>query len=804
MSRELIRRTVFAFALGLALAGAWTADAGEESGSAPIVKNIRVRGSLAHTPEEIKYKMRTREGQPLDKKILEEDFRRLYGMGTFADVQIREEAVPGENAVNIIVLLREKALIRRILFRGNKQIKTRKLREKIESKVGERYDPDMANRDAHVLEDWYKSEFYYFAELTTKVEPFEDGVRLVFDIDEGGRLYIRKIVFRGNYSFSDKELMKYMEIKPSTLFGRGRYSRRTFEKDLERLRLFYQNKGYLDAEVTERPFQVTAAKPGEKRQRRDVYIFIDIDEGKQYRIGQIAFDGNALVEDNALRSIVRSAPGQVYSPQVIHNDERTIRDHYGLYPSSRYFTNVRAERVLTEQEDVVDVVFHIQEGPEVVIEDVQIRGNEKTKDYVIRRQLAFYPGEKIDSAKINISERDLRNLGYFDQATLSIDVKEGSSPSRGVVTVNVDDEPTGKISAGVGISSSEWLVGTVSLAQRNFDYKDLPESFKEFFTGKSFVGGGQKFSASVSAGTRSTNFSLDFMNPWIFNRPIRWGFGGYYSGYEWDYFDEERKGGYTTIGRRLWHRNLDGSITYRLEHVKVFDVDSDTAAIIQDDEGGNLLSRLKLRLAWDSRDNRFDPESGLLVEGTHEFIGGFLGGDRSFWKQHAEAKYFLPLYRDRHGRPWYLAMKADFDTLDGYFGEDKYDIPIYERLYNGGIATVRGFSSRSLGPRTENDVIGGYTRQNNSAEFFVPVWQKILKVSAFYDVGGIWDDTYSFDDGNHSGDDGGSGYRHSVGGGVHVITPLSPVPIRVYWTHALDPKNGDDTETVQFTFGAVF
>ncbi|MCX7934317.1 MAG: hypothetical protein N3A66_03555, partial [Planctomycetota bacterium] len=225
--------------------------------SGPVVKKIDVSfvgGSVTTTPDKVKAMMGTREGQPLDENVLDEDHKRLFKMGIFEDVQIKKEEA--EDGVRLSVILREKNVIRRIIFRGNQQVKAKKLQDLIQSKVGERFDAGVVNSDRRKIEDWYHEEFYYFAKVETTAEPFEDGIRLVFEIDEGGRLYIRDIIFRGNHSFSKKELLKYMETRPSTFFTRGRYDRATFEKDLHRLQLFYQSKGYLDVKVMERPFQI--------------------------------------------------------------------------------------------------------------------------------------------------------------------------------------------------------------------------------------------------------------------------------------------------------------------------------------------------------------------------------------------------------------------------------------------------------------------------------------------------------------------------------------------------------------------
>jgi len=771
----------------------------KEAAGAPLVKRIDVSfvgGSVTTTPDKVKAMMGTREGQPLDENVLDEDHKRLFKMGIFEDVQIKKEEA--EDGVNLSVILREKNVIRRIVFRGNQQVKAKKLQDLIQSKVGERFDAGVVNSDRRKIEDWYHEEFYYFAKVETTAEPFEDGIRLVFEIDEGGRLYIRDIVFRGNHSFSKKELLKYMETRPSTFFTRGRYDRATFEKDLQRLQLFYQSKGYLDAKVVEQPFQITANTPTSRWQRRDAYITIDIEEGDRYRVGRVDFEGNKLVEAEKIRAIIKTMPGEIFSPMTVQEDANRIRDEYGKFPSSRYFTKVYGERVVTPEGPVIDVVFKINEGEEVVVEEVQIVGNTKTKDYVIRREIEQYPGEKIDSVKINESKKNLRNLGYFKN--INFDVKEGSAPDRAKVLVDVEEGQTGKLQLGAGISSRESFMGQIQLQQRNFDWRDKPESWKDFFTGKAFCGGGQHFGINLSAGTRSQNYRIDWMNPWMFDKPIRFGLGAFYREWEWSRYDEQRYGGYWKLGKELFgNKHLDGSFTHRIENVQLTDFDPDVSAELRAEEGDNFISRGIFNITWDSRDSIFDPTDGLRLSATQEIAGVVFGGDRDFWRTFLSADYFHPVYKDKQGRPYVISLRGEIGMCEA-FGDDER-VPIYERMYAGGIGSLRGFGHNRVAPRDDHgDEVGGEMSAVGTVEFFVPVWEQSIRASVFYDIGNVW---WQLDGGDKSTDDEDI-WRQSAGFGLHLKTPLGPMPIRLYYSFILDKAEGDDEQAFQFTFGAFF
>ena len=772
----------------------------------PIVNKIVVRGGFI-TVSEIQAKMGTREGRVLDRKILEEDFQRLYKSGQFADVQIKEEVLP-DYRVNIIVLLREKNIIRRISFRGNDTQKARKFEKIIKSKIDERYDEGQATRDAREIEEYYHDKFYYFAKVTPEAEPFEDGVKLVFNIDEGHKLWIRDIMFRGNYRFTDETLRDMLKTRQSSFFSRGKLNRKNLEEDLERLKLYYQSNGYLDVEVTERPFQVT--EDGEYDDhwfaRDEAHLYIDINEGEQYRVGSISFEGNKLVSDNDLRNVIQTMPGKIYSPLTAMEDSTHIRDIYGATPNSRYFTKIFPERVLTEQPNVVDVVFHINESPQVIIEDVQIVGNTKTKDRVFRRELEFYPGEMIDSNKIEKSKNNIKNLDFVNQDTFDIAVKEGSAPDRARVVVDLEEKRTGNVGFGVGFSSDDPFAGSVTLSQRNFDFQDYPKSFKEFITGKSFTGAGQYASISASMGTKSKNYGLDFFNPWIFNKPIGWGFGTYWKTYEWDDFSQETIGAYTTFTKRILSPDLTASVTYRLDRVDMYDIESGASTLIKKEKGQNWLSSLTFGLTYDTRDNIFRPTKGIIASERFSLYGGPLGGNYSFWRNSASIQGFFPFFTDRKDRNWVISARTKLETQNSYDDDDSdtAGIPAYEMLYAGGIGSVRGWRSGTLGPHDNYTAIGGKTSQTNSVEMFAPIYEKLIEGSIFFDVGGAFPDSWSVTGGTEGGKNGGSGYRASVGFGLHVITPLSPMPVRIYFPIVLNKKDDDDTEFIQFSFGAQF
>jgi outer membrane protein insertion porin family len=785
-----------------------------------MVTQIEVLNAITATPDQIIYRMSTRAGYPLNERVLDGDFQRLTGMGFFDDVQIKKEFVEG--GVKIIVAVREKDVIRRIEFTGNQQIRTRRLTALIESKVGERYDAGKGNRDRRAIEDFLHTEYYYFGEVTVNVEPFEDGVRLVFDISEGGRLYVADIEFRGNTVFSRKALLAKMETKRSGLISRGKYLRRAFERDLERIRMSYLDKGYLDAKVTERPFEVTANTPASRWQRRDVYVHIDIEEGEQYRVGRVDFDfvGTSLVNEERIRGVIKTMPGEIYSPITIQEDAVKIRDVYGQAPNSRYFTRVLPDPQITEEGLVMDVNFRIQESPEVMVEGVRVTGLAHTKEFVVLREFELFPGEKIDSRKFNRSKENIENLGYFKERP-RIEIREGSAPDRAIMVAELEEISTGKITAGVGVSSQDSIVGSFGISQRNFDYRDRPKTFRDLYTGKSFRGAGQSFAINVSAGTRSQSHSVSFTNPWIFGKPISMTMTAFYSSYKYEEdndYHESRYGASLVYGKRLFDiKELTVSGGYRLEMVKLSHFGSLHSLEFTRQEGNHNVSRWLAGVNYDSRDSVFEPTRGAQAGLNMELAGAVAGSSKDFWRGLFTSQYFIPFFTDSQDRKWSLGFRGDFSLAQAYGrgdGEDyKSDVPYYERFHAGGVGSLRGFEYRGVSPRDgAGNSIGGEAAMTASVEAFFPIWDRIIRGSVFYDIGTAWRywDDPSWENNNGLPGDinrivsGNRKFRSSGGVGLHIKTPLGPMPVRLYYAFPMGKREHDDTQRFQFTMGALF
>ncbi|MDR1518657.1 MAG: outer membrane protein assembly factor BamA [Planctomycetota bacterium] len=803
-------------------AGSDRVNVGGPEAEGVMVTEIEVLNAVTTTPEQIIYRMSTRVGYPLNERVLDGDFQRLTGMGLFDDVQIKKEMAGA--GVKITVVVREKDVIRRIEFTGNQQIKSRKLSSLIESKVGERFDAGKGNRDRRAIEDYLNKEFYYFGEVATEVEPFEDGVLLTFNVTEGGRLYVADILFRGNTVFSRKALLGKMETKRSGLMSRGKYLRRNFERDLERIRMSYLDKGYLDVKVTERPFEITANTPTSRWQRRDVYLHIDIEEGEQYRVGRVDFDfaGTSLVSEEKIRGVIKTMPGAVYSPITLQEDAAKIREIYGQAPNSRYFTRVLPDPQITEDGLVMDVTLRIQESPEIMIEGVRVTGLTHTKEVVVLREFELFPGEKIDSRKFNRSKENIENLGYFKERP-NIEIREGSAPDRAIMVAELEETSTGKITAGVGVSSQDSVVGSFGISQRNFDYRDRPKTLRDLYTGKSFRGAGQSFAINVSAGAQSQNHSVSFTNPWIFGKPISMTASLFYSSYKYendDYdnsdYHETRYGASLVFGKRLFDvKELTVSGGYRLELVKMSNFDAQYSEEFTRQQGSHNLSRWLAGINYDSRDSVFEPTRGFQAGLNLELAGTAAGSSKDFWRGLFSSQYFIPFFTDSQDRNWSIGFRGDFSLAQAYGRGDgegrEDDVPFYERFHAGGVGSLRGYDFRGVSPRDfYGNAMGGEAAATASVEIFFPIWERLIRGSLFYDVGTAW--RYLDDPGAKNKTDARGlpiyttdrKFRSSGGVGLHVKTPLGPMPVRLYYAFPMGKRDHDETQRFQFTMGALF
>ena len=407
-----------------------------------------------------------------------------------------------------------------------------------------------------------------------------------------------------------------------------------------------------------------------------------VTEGKKYLVGEITFNGNSIVKSDELMKTVKMTKGKAFSRRGLRLDVASLQD---LYFEKGYLSSqIRSESIYNESTDKVDLNYSITENELNYVEKVQIQGNTKTKDIVIRRELRAYPGESFSGAKLKRSKERLYNLGFFED--VRFDTEPGSMPNTRNLVVSVKEAKTGEFSFGGGYSSIDSVIGFVQIRQKNFDWQNW----------KNFTGAGQDFSIRLEVGSVRKNAELSFTEPWVFGYPYAFGFDLYRKEYDQNnssgyFFTEKKTGGDLRLGKEFTEYDK-GLLMYKLEQVKIEDLPDNSSQALLDELGTHTTSSMALTLTHDQRDNIYNPTSGFLLTSTGEVAGGPFGFDRNFTKLNGTASTYF-----KHWDDLVLELKGRAGIADP-FGKSP-TVPIYERYFAGGANTIRGYRERRIGPR---------------------------------------------------------------------------------------------------------
>jgi len=734
--------------LSAALAAFWlvSALAGPAfSEEADKVTSVEVEGNKIVSTATILTKIKTRPGDRLAQQTVDEDIKRLYSTGFFTDVSADVRPYQGGQMIRFVV--QERPLVSGVVITGYRQFREAKLREEIKTKEQELLDRRELKQDVERLKQLYRTKGFHLAEVVydVKVEEATNKATVFFTISEGGKLKVRRILFEGNEHLSARRLRRAMATKQAWSFVTpGYYRPEVLEEDEERVKALYRSQGYSDV-------QAAAESSFDEKN----FFF--------YTVGQVTFRGAREIPMDQVQKELKLNPGEPFSQDAMYEDVGKIQ---GAYFSKGYMAaSVEPATALNPETRKVDLTYTVTEGSIAYVGKIIVKGNVKTRDMVIRRELRLNPGDRYDGDKLKRSKERLYNLGFFEEVTM--ETVPSDQPDRRDLVVSVKESKTGEFSFGGGFSSVDSFIGFAEITQRNFDLFNWP----------TFVGGGQELKFQVMAGTRRRNFTLSFTEPWIFNRPYLFGFDAFHTtrtrgeGYS---FELKRLGGDLRLGRAFGDYNRMDML-YRLENVRVSDVDDSASADLKNELGDNLISAIRLSHTHDTRDNIFNPKRGITLENSIELAGTALGGDKDFWKwTTAGGIFFQPFVEDQvlelHGTLGLSDELADSDS-----------VPIFERFFAGGADTVRGYRERRIGPKDSvtRDPIGGEAMAVFNVEYTVPVVD-FLKTAAFFDAGNVWRDI---------GDFGQDELRTGAGAGVRIKTPFGPVKLDYGWP--INPESGE-------------
>ncbi|MBI3332633.1 MAG: outer membrane protein assembly factor BamA [Candidatus Omnitrophica bacterium] len=733
------------------------------------VTAVEVEGNKIVSTATILAKVKTRPGDRVSQQTVDEDIKRLYGTGFFVDVSA--DIRPYREGQRVRFQIKERPLVVGIVITGNRHFREAKLREELKTKEQELLDRRQLKEDMERLEQLYRTQGFHLVQVSheVKIDEATNKATLFIAIQEGGKIRVRLIRFAGNDHLSAKRLRRAMATKQGWWFTAGYYRPEVLEEDVERVKGVYRLEGYSDV-------QVQANTIFDER-KRWLAVTMGVTEGPQYLVGEIRLHGAEKVSLQELEKKRLLTSGQPFSQERLSQDAASIQSVY--FAKGYMAASVEPATALNVQTKRVDVSYEVSEGAIAYVGQIIIRGNVKTRDLVIRRELRIAPGERFDGEKLRRSKERLYNLGYFEEVTL--ETTPSDRPDRRNLVVTVKESKTGEFSFGGGFSSVDKFIGFVEIVQRNFDLFNWP----------SFVGGGQEVKFQAQAGTRRRDFEVSFTEPWIMNRPYLFGFDLFNKtrtrgeGYS---FDLTRRGGDLRLGHAFG--DLDRTdFTYRLERVSVSDIADTASAALRDEVGRNTLASVALSYTRDTRDNVFNPKEGVFLTSGIETASTLLGGSKEFWKWTGSGSLFL--------HPLVESQVLEFQLSVGLaneFGSSK-TVPIFERFFAGGAESIRGYRERRVGPRdpVTNDPIGGESMAVFTTEYTIPI-AEFLKGALFVDVGNVW---------NRIGEFAREGFKSGAGAGARIKTPFGPVKLDYGWP--INPDPGERrTGRVHFSASRAF
>lgn len=763
------KRTVFAcVAIVLFSSILWAqTPPSSQGGTSRRIADIRIQGNSAISTTTILNRVKMKPGDPFEESALNKELKRLFATGYFNDVSVETEDRP--EGVLVIFTVVEKPLIEKIVFRGNARIKSPRLMKKLTIKEGDLLDQSLLAQNVAEVKALYVEQGYSNITVDYQLEPSTEPGKavVVFVVDEGFPIKVKSIKFKGNTHVPSAELEKYMSTKTAWWFIRkGAFDEAQFEGDLERITSYYRQRGFLDATMSSDSEYSDDGK--------EMHITIVVNEGKQYQVGELAIDGQLAFDEMEIRRRIKTRTGDPFDQKKIKEDVENVRAFY--YHKGYMNADIDVNRKYNSSTGMMDLKFMITAGEEVAVGQINVLGNVKTKDKVVRRELRVYPGEKYDGDKLKKSKERIYNLGFFED--VYFETIDTDDPNVKDLNVTVKETKTGEFSFGGGYSSVDAWIGFAQIRQKNFDLLSFP----------SFTGSGQDLTIRAEIGTARSNYFLGWTDPWIFDFPYLFGFDVYRQQHEryglsgWGY-DETRTGGDTKIGKELTDEIYTG-LNYNLEEVKISNIPDDATDDLRKELGSNWISRLTWNINYDTRDNKFSPTKGIYTGLSLENAGGMIGGDKSFVKGYWFGNYYHSFFEI-----FVLELQGRTGVVDNYGKSD--DVPIYERYFAGGATTIRGYKQRGVGPRDpgSNVALGGESMVIGNAEVTFPIFKNLLKGAVFYDVGTVHEnakDLFKTD-----------GYRAGTGVGLRIKTPIGPV--KLDYGYPLN-KNYDDERNGEFYF----
>jgi outer membrane protein insertion porin family len=728
------------------------------------IRDIRVDGVQRIEPATVRSYMQMAPGDPFDAGTVDRALKNLFATGLFADVTIRRE---GDDLVVQVV---ENPIINRLAFEGNEFVEDEALEAEVQLRPRVVYTQTRVQADTKRILDIYRRSGRFAATIEPKIIKLDQNrVDLVFEINEGDVTRVRRISFVGNKQFSDSELRDELLTREEAWYrffsSSDTYDPDKINADKEALRNFYLSEGYADF----RPLSAVA----ELSPDRDAFFMtFTVDEGERYQVGTV--DVKTSLRDlnvDELRSLVTTEPGDWYDASEVDKTVSALTDAVGRLGFAFAQVDPRQER--DREQKLLNIVYEIREGPRVYVERIDISGNVRTLDEVLRREFRLVEGDAFNSEKLRRTRQRIQNLGFFSK--VDVQPVQGSAPDKVVIDVTVEEQSTGELSFGAGYSTSDGPLGDISIRERNL------------------LGRGQDLRLDFTLSGRRTQIALSFTEPYFLDKDVAAGFDIFHTetDREESSYEEVRTGGTIRFGYDL-QEFLRHTVRYSLVNRDISDVESDASLSIQQQEGTTLASTISHELTYDRRDSRFEPTSGYYLSFGNDVAG--LGGDVHFLRTDVAAGWWTPLTED---------LTLGISGQAGYIFGFNEDVRIADAFFVGG-SNLRGFETAGIGPRDldadEEDALGGNIMAVGSVEMSFPLGlpeEYPVRGRVFSDFG-----TLTETDAEEGRIVDEASLRVSAGAGLTWKSPFGPIAIDV--ALPVVSEEFDKDELLRFSAGTRF
>lgn len=729
-----------------------------------VISAIEVKGTERIEPSAVENYLGLTTGVKITRADISEGLAKLYATGFFSDVTIE----PKGDILQVSV--KENPSINEVKFEGNDRIDKEDLEKEIGLKARSIYTRNKVQDDLKRLLEVYRRNGRYSAEIVPKIVPLEQNrVDLIYEINEGPEAKIRHITFIGNEAFSSSTLEKVLSSEEEAwwkfLSNNDKYDSERLNYDQEQLRKFYQDQGYADFKVTSAIAEISPNKDA-------FYLTFTISEGEQYTFGTVDVQSSlSKINMQDFHESILTDTGDLYNSSDIETSIDNLIQALG--DKGFAFVDITPEiKKRADNSRVIDLTYRVKEGPRVYVERINIFGNLRTLDRVIRREFRLSEGDAYSSTKLRRSEQRLNNIGYFEKVAIS--THQGSAPDKTIIDVEVLEKSTGEITFGAGFSTTDGPLADVGLTERNF------------------LGRGQSLRLRTTFAARRRQYDIGFTEPYFLGRELEAGFDIYRTTQNVSNnsnFDRTATGFNVHTGYNLSEK-LKHSIRYEIEQNNISNIGNDASIYIRQQEGKNTTSLVGQSFIYDGRDNRFSPTSGWYWRINEDIAG--LGGNDKFLRHEVQSEYYIPL-----AKQWTFAVNGSAGNITG-IGKD---VGINQRFFLGS-KEIRGFGNAGIGPRdvTAGDALGGNNYYTASSEIRFPLGlpdELGVTGAAFVDAASLFDLDVS---GFGIADD--SAPRVSAGVGIAWSSPFGP--IRIDFAQAIAKQSYDNTELVRFSFGTRF